>query len=124
MNQIIMYNQLETGTRFVVTSNDLINFLWDNKLTKLENDTDNTATYNQINNLANFNSRSDIYQRIGYLTAINQTSDCIETAYSTAATATHTGHIPMTRFFFKHTSNGSDCKQRRDTKPTATCIFT
>ena len=41
------YTQLEAGTRFIVTTNDLMQFLPnDNTLTDLQNDTDNLAMYN------------------------------------------------------------------------------
>ena len=45
------YNQLAAGTRFVVTRNDLMQFLPSgNVLTDLQNDTENLATYNQVLN--------------------------------------------------------------------------
>ena len=53
-NPVNEYNQLEARIRFVVTINDLRQFLpADNVYTDLQNDTDNVATYNQVLNFIN-----------------------------------------------------------------------
>ena len=91
--------QLEAGTRFIVTTNDLMQFLPnDNTLTDLQNDTDNLATYNGVLNLVNPNSRTNINSGTDYLTSRNQISDWIETAYATAVVNTHTDHLVTTGF--------------------------
>ena len=92
------YTQLEAGTRFIVTTNDLMQFLPnDNTLTDLQNDTDNLATYNGVLNLVNPNSRTQINQGTDYLTNRNQISDWIETAYATAVVS-NTDHLVTTGF--------------------------